>query len=401
MRSFSPLGPAKSFSTSSAFQLSVSRYACVTVASSRLGAGGRGVSPEGKEWSTEMQDHYGRILGTVGMDSTPEKPQHVDFFAKAGTPEGHTGPVFIVDQVDPKTGAPDEHKIMLGYDSIADAKRAYLAHYEKGWKGLGAITETTLDDFKAWVHSDATSKPFAPSKVDAGQPAAGKVQSTTPAPASSSLPRVIARVGPAPAQAHPLELRPNKDGSATVWHDGHEILNFESGEPVQIPAGTDDAGALDIVKASGAFGRRAKYFSPKESGPEIPSDASHKEKPARASTPGTAVSDAFLERKRAEKEASNAEAKPEVSAAPAPTAAAVKPAENAPPSPRKPRSLTDQQAFAKDYAHFEGRDLRVTVQLSDTGGEGTLTMPSAKAMRALDKRLQALNELKLCIGRAK
>lgn len=336
----------------------------------------KGVSPEGKAWSTDMQDHYGRILGTVGMDSTPEKPQHVDFFAKSGTPESHAGPVFVVDQVDPKTGKPDEHKVMFGYDSIAQAKKAYLAHYEKGWKGLGAITETSLDAFKTWVHSDATSKPFAPS-------AAAREAAPALAP-SAAAPHVIARVGPAPSHAQPLELRPNENGSSGVWHDGHEVLDFETAKPVQIPKGTSDADALQIVKDSGAFGRRAKYFAPKGDTEVAPIEKPAKPKP---STPGTAVSDEFLARKRAE--ASKAEAKAEVAAAPAPE----------PAQAPKPRKLSDKQAFASDYAHFAGRDLQQSVQLSDTGETATITMPANRAMRTLDARLQALTDLKACIGR--
>ncbi|MBA7684267.1 hypothetical protein ES703_92658 [subsurface metagenome] len=34
----------------------------------------------------------------------------------------------------------DEHKVMMGFDSEAEAHEAYLANYEEGWQGLGAIT---------------------------------------------------------------------------------------------------------------------------------------------------------------------------------------------------------------------------------------------------------------------
>lgn len=373
-----------------------------------------GISPEGKAWSTDMQDHYGRILGTVGMDSTPEKPQHVDFFAKAGTPAQHEGPVFIVDQVDPKTGAPDEHKVMFGYDSLDQARAAYLAHYEKGWKGLGAITETSLADFKKWVHSDATSKPFAGATQQETQNSAAAPAPRTETAPSASAARAIALVGPMPNSAKPLELRPNKDGSTTAWHDGHEILNFESGEPVQVPKGTSDADALQIVKDSGAFGRRARYFeAPKVEAAPAPAPVEPKTPVSRvkAATPGSAVSDAFLERKRAEQAAANVPAKTdtpasEASAAPAPvhTKEAAKPEVTAPTPPAPPpaprvRKLSDREAFKQNYAAFEGKTVEQSVQISDTGGTATIRIPAAKAMRALDARLKTLNELRGCIGR--
>lgn len=473
----------------------------------------KGVSPEGKAWETAMQDHYGRILGTVGMDSTADKPQHVDFFAKAGTPAQHRGPVFIVDQVDPKTGKPDEHKVMFGYDSLEQARAAYLAHYEKGWKGLGAITETTLDDFKTWVHSDATSRPYGPAQPDvqpatkqpargradgradaagsgrtvgqlapdAGQqratPAAAPVASgAAPEPAGArggqpgSVARVFARAGRAPASAPALELRPTAAGQE-VWHDGHQVLDFESGDPVVLPADVTDEDALAAVKASGAFSKSTKYFAPKGNAEAAPAAPAPKPK---ASTPGTATSDAFLARKQAEKDAA--------AAVPAPVpdrdtqdrqglrqedrdarkldsnaselagqmaddvtgddfdAAEVMPGlekwakdsglaaddlrqavlkqlkgmdltkaqlkkltdamDPIKAAAKKPRALPDRQAFARDYAAFAGRDLQITVQLSDTGSEGTLTIPAQQAMRSLDARLKALTELRACIGRS-
>jgi hypothetical protein len=73
--------------------------------------------------------------------------------------------------------------------------------------------------------------------------------------------RVIASVGVTPATAVPLELRENKDGTSTPWHDGYEVVDFESGDPLKIPAGTSDADALKIVKGARPFGKNSKYFA--------------------------------------------------------------------------------------------------------------------------------------------
>lgn len=116
-----------------------------------------GTGPNGKPWSSVMQSHYGYFLGTKGRDK-----DHIDCFIKVGTPRElpGTAPVFVVDQVKPGNGHFDEHKVMLGWGTKSQARRAYLANYSKGWSGLGAITEMTLDAFKAWLRGD-TTKPAA------------------------------------------------------------------------------------------------------------------------------------------------------------------------------------------------------------------------------------------------
>lgn len=110
----------------------------------------RGVSKDGVEWETELHHHYGYIKGTVGRDK-----DHVDVFLG---PDPETTTVYIVNQVDPKTGDFDEHKCMVGFKSEDAAKKGYLANYEKGWKGLGSVVAKSVDDFKAWLKSGKTRK---------------------------------------------------------------------------------------------------------------------------------------------------------------------------------------------------------------------------------------------------
>jgi hypothetical protein len=117
------------------------------------------------KWENEMKGaHYGYIRRTVGMDG-----DHIDTFIKPGTPDEHDGDVFVIDQLH-ADGTPDEHKVMLGYPDEAAAKAAYLAHYPKGWKGLGAITAAPIDQFKAWLKDGDTKKPFAPPSNEPAQP---------------------------------------------------------------------------------------------------------------------------------------------------------------------------------------------------------------------------------------
>ena len=99
-----------------------------------------GVSPEGKAWKTNMVHHYGEFIGTEGADG-----DRVDAFIG---PRPDSNKVFVIDQVKPD-GSFDEHKAILGAVSPEDARNIYLSNYEKNWTGLGAMTEMTVDGFKA------------------------------------------------------------------------------------------------------------------------------------------------------------------------------------------------------------------------------------------------------------
>ena len=104
-----------------------------------------------------MHDTYGYIRGKFGKDG-----DHLDMFIndKADL-DNWNGDVFVVDQVNPD-GSFDEHKVMYGYDSMDDAKKAYLANYSDGWQGLGNITGASKDEFDKWLDtSNRKLKPFA------------------------------------------------------------------------------------------------------------------------------------------------------------------------------------------------------------------------------------------------
>lgn len=115
----------------------------------------RGVDASGKPWETKMRAHYGYFGQSKAKDG-----DHVDVFVKAGTPEDFSGTVFVVDQIDPKTGKYDEAKVMLGFGSEEDARAGYLANYSEGWSGLGAITALPMRAFKAWVKSGEAKHPL-------------------------------------------------------------------------------------------------------------------------------------------------------------------------------------------------------------------------------------------------
>ena len=114
-----------------------------------------GVDEQGNKWSVKMNNTYGYIRGTEGVDG-----DHIDLFLSDNI-DNWNGNVYVIDQV--KTdGSFDEHKVMYGFNSIEEAQQAYLANYSIGWKGLGAITGTTKEEFQKWVASShRKTKPFA------------------------------------------------------------------------------------------------------------------------------------------------------------------------------------------------------------------------------------------------
>lgn len=112
-----------------------------------------GKDVNGKEWSVTMSNTYGYIRGTEGVDG-----DHIDVFLG---PDMNSDMVYVVDQVN-TDGSFDEHKVMMGFSSLEDARSAYLSNYEEGWQGLGNITGVALDEFKKWIDSSIRkTKPFS------------------------------------------------------------------------------------------------------------------------------------------------------------------------------------------------------------------------------------------------
>lgn len=112
-----------------------------------------GKDANGKEWSVTMNNTYGYIRGTESVDG-----DHIDVFLG---PDMNSDMVYVVDQVN-TDGSFDEHKVMMGFSSLEDARSAYLSNYEEGWQGLGNITGVALDEFKKWIDSSIRkTKPFS------------------------------------------------------------------------------------------------------------------------------------------------------------------------------------------------------------------------------------------------
>lgn len=122
----------------------------------------KGIDPDGQEWSQDMANHYGYIRGTEGKDK-----DHLDVFLgpnmEALEQKDHPqGQIAIVDQIDPKTGKFDEHKIVLGVQDLAQAEQTYLANYDvSGPQRIGDITMMTPAAFKNWLKHGNTKRAVA------------------------------------------------------------------------------------------------------------------------------------------------------------------------------------------------------------------------------------------------
>lgn len=103
-----------------------------------------GTVREGRGWRTKMQNAYGYICRSEGVDG-----DGVDVYL--GPNMDGCAMVYVVHQR--RAGdwkAYDEDKCMLGFDSEADARAAYLKHYDDE-RFLGPITAMPVDEFVAKV----------------------------------------------------------------------------------------------------------------------------------------------------------------------------------------------------------------------------------------------------------
>ena len=118
----------------------------------------RGTDADGKKWESKMHNTYGYFRGTEGVDG-----DHIDVFLSNDIDGWNGRKVFVVDQYNPD-GTFDEHKVMLGFNDMDEAKSDYLANYEKGWENGRRITVSTtnLEDFEKWIGSShRKTKPFS------------------------------------------------------------------------------------------------------------------------------------------------------------------------------------------------------------------------------------------------
>jgi hypothetical protein len=167
-----------------------------------------GTDSDGETWSVTMPAHYGYIKRTEGADG-----DHVDVYL-GDKPDSDL--VFVVDQVDAETGAFDEHKVLLGFASLKQATATYDAAFSdgKGPQRRGAITGTSVDEFKRWLADGDTSRPWSPSvaqsNADQETPAApNALTSQENAASATGSPPVVTATDQETAQGAGLPREPD------------------------------------------------------------------------------------------------------------------------------------------------------------------------------------------------
>jgi hypothetical protein len=110
-----------------------------------------------KEGETLMHYSYGYVRGSKGTDG-----DHVDVYLG---PNEESDRVFIVHQQKaPEFKEYDEDKVMLGFDSVDEAKAAYLKQYDNP-KFFGSMSEMSFEEFSDKVTDKGSHGKILKSKV--------------------------------------------------------------------------------------------------------------------------------------------------------------------------------------------------------------------------------------------
>lgn len=113
-----------------------------------------GQDEKGNKWSVKMPADYGYVKRTEGADG-----DHVDVYVG---PDESSSNVFVIDQKDHRTGKFDEHKVMLGFDSLRSAIQSYTNGFSDGKAHLrlGNVARLSMKEFKQWLSHHDTKKPI-------------------------------------------------------------------------------------------------------------------------------------------------------------------------------------------------------------------------------------------------
>jgi hypothetical protein len=268
----------------------------------------RSKADEAQPWEVRMPAHYGYIRGSTGSDG-----DHVDLFIGD---KGDNGSFWVINQNKPDWSF-DEHKVVTGVDTAAEAIEVYRRSFADGYgdKLIGSVSQRMdAAQIKAMLPEMGKAAPVhtpkatddlqqpdvaVPAAVPAGTPAVGRdqpggssrtvgpgaaehvaVDPAAAAPAAGPAPhataadvgardealtRPLGKVGRTPSAAEPVELRTNTDGTLTPYLGKTPMLDFDSGEPIVIPAGATDAQAVEAIRQAGAVSSRSKFFGVQES----------------------------------------------------------------------------------------------------------------------------------------
>ena len=201
----------------------------------------RGIDPDGKPWETPMQHHYGYFRGTTAADG-----DKLDVFIKPGTPKDYAGPVFVIDQVDPRTGKLDEHKTILGAASEDEAKEIYKSNYTADWQGMGSITRLPLSAFKAWAAHGNKKEPLG-----------DLITNQEVSPATSKINAPEAQTNSAQPAIENVAKLAESSVTAPAYMGRDSVPLSDGGKAFKTRKAADEARALNpgmrVVRAEGGF----------------------------------------------------------------------------------------------------------------------------------------------------
>lgn len=106
-------------------------------------------------WAVEMPAHYGYLRGTKGADG-----DHVDLFIGS---QGDNGRFWVINQTAPDGGRFDEHKVITGVESEAEAVEIYKASFADGFgdRVFDSITEElSADELRELLPAMARPRPI-------------------------------------------------------------------------------------------------------------------------------------------------------------------------------------------------------------------------------------------------
>lgn len=105
-------------------------------------------------WQVVMPVDYGFIENTGSAEGAFEQ---MDCFVG---PNAAADRVWIIDQLNLRTGQFDEHKCMLGFDSEQAAVDTYIrAYHDRGKDRIAGVTAMAMDTFREWLQKGDVTKP--------------------------------------------------------------------------------------------------------------------------------------------------------------------------------------------------------------------------------------------------
>lgn len=117
-------------------------------------------------WRRSMHADYGYIKNTHAVDGDA-----IDVFVG---PDHDSDLIVAVDQY--RGDVFDETKFIVGVTTQEHGEKLYLKHYPRGWK-LGPVSTTTVPQFKAWIKTGQTTKPFKGQMVKAANALSSMIRS--------------------------------------------------------------------------------------------------------------------------------------------------------------------------------------------------------------------------------